>query len=188
MELNYETLVAGLQSLFYGKNEGEGIRQVIGITCWKQEQVDAVVERVGGWKNLATLIENKEVILSITSDQEDNPLQQYVKACLLEVDARTRSANYAPIGTLDIMKEIRELEKQFIYVYSEYQSLGSDEWEFGYVIVYLPKEHENDKRRAPHIKRIESFSFSGGATYSGAWPTIEESLIEGIKHAKTIVR
>lgn len=89
-----------------------------------------------------------------------------------------------PVFEKPIIEEVVALEKKHIYISTELESLGSDEWEFGFVIWYLPKEAYNLKRRAGSLVKYESFSFSGGATYMGAWPTIVEALTEGVKYAK----
>lgn len=84
---------------------------------------------------------------------------------------------------MNIIEELKELETKNIFVQHNFFSLGSDEWGFTYQIRYLPKEFENAKRRVGHIIIIDSFD-GAGSTYIGAWDTIEEALIEGIKYAK----
>lgn len=84
---------------------------------------------------------------------------------------------------MDLLQEIRALENEMVYVTASLESLGSDEWEFQFNLVWLPKEHWQAKRRAPHLQHYDSFNGYGG-TYSGAWPTIEEALAEGVKYAK----
>lgn len=83
-----------------------------------------------------------------------------------------------------ILDEMAELEKKHVYVSTELVSLGSDEWEFGFRVDYLPKEFRELKRRASSLQSKQSFAFSGGATYMGAWPTIAEALANGVKYAR----
>lgn len=84
---------------------------------------------------------------------------------------------------MDLIKELKELASENIFVQYEFFGLGSDEWGFVYKITYLPKEFEMAKRRMGHM--ITKHSFDGaGSTYIGAWDTIEEALTEGIKYAK----
>lgn len=82
----------------------------------------------------------------------------------------------------------KELAKHhFIYISIGIETLGSDEWEYAYTIVYLPKEFWDVKRRAPHLVTIRSFAFSGGATYMGAWPDYDMCWDEAIKHANKLL-
>lgn len=82
------------------------------------------------------------------------------------------------------MKEIADLQKEQVYIHSTLAVLGSDEWDFGYVIDYLPEEAYELKRRATSFQRIESFQIHSNNTYTGAWPTVEEALQEAIKYTK----
>jgi len=61
-----------------------------------------------------------------------------------------------------------------IYVTYTVCELGSDEWEYGYKIKYIPKEFENAKRRCVHFKEMHSFE-DNFSTYTGAWRTIQEA-------------
>lgn len=83
----------------------------------------------------------------------------------------------------NLLQDISLLEKNQVYVSHELITLGSDEWEFGWKITWLPLEHREQKRRASHLKTRESFQLTGGATYIGSWPTIKLALMEGISHA-----
>jgi hypothetical protein len=84
---------------------------------------------------------------------------------------------------MNIIEELKELERKNIFVQHAFMGLGSDEWGFVYEITYLPKEFENAKRRIGHMVEKESF-MGAGNSYVGAWDTIEEALMEGIKYAK----
>jgi hypothetical protein len=47
--------------------------------------------------------------------------------------------------------------------------------------MWLPKEFHDVKRRTPHFTEKSSITFSGGATYSGAWDTQLEALYHGLE-------
>jgi hypothetical protein len=68
-----------------------------------------------------------------------------------------------------------------ILVQPAWESLGSDEWAFGFSVMWLPKEFHDVKRRTPHFTEKSSITFSGGATYSGAWDTQLEALYHGLE-------
>lgn len=77
---------------------------------------------------------------------------------------------------------IQELHKKHgIWISVVVVVVGSDEWEYGYIITYLPKEFEDKKRRSIHLVRIESFQ-EGIGSYSGAWSTPNEAYSEAIKY------
>jgi hypothetical protein len=63
------------------------------------------------------------------------------------------------------------------------ETIGSDEWVFGYKIHWLPKEFWDAKRRCLHFQYIESFSESPGGTYTGGWDTYEEALENALLRA-----
>jgi hypothetical protein len=84
----------------------------------------------------------------------------------------------APTQSL-LQKWLRDEHKIFVSV--ERCVIGSDEWEFGYFIDYLPKEHFEDKRRVGSFKEIRSFEDDYPYSYSGAWYTWEQALEEGLK-------
>jgi uncharacterized protein YozE (UPF0346 family) len=77
-------------------------------------------------------------------------------------------------------------EEHYIYVLIKREEIGSDEWEFAYEIEYLPKEHWEEKRRAPYFEYISLFSIGFG-TYSNAWSTYEEALEAGLLKALTLI-
>jgi len=52
--------------------------------------------------------------------------------------------------------------------------VGSDEWLYGYNILYLPFEFNDAKRRCPHMLEINSFK-EGMGSYTGAWDTPQEA-------------
>lgn len=85
-----------------------------------------------------------------------------------------------------LLKQLEELAQKDIYIFHTFESLGSDEWEIGYQIKYLPKEAQDLKRRTNSFVTVNSFTCPG-ATYSGAWPTITEALEEGIKYANKVI-
>jgi hypothetical protein len=59
--------------------------------------------------------------------------------------------------------------------------LGSDEWEYGYSIWYIPKEFQDYKRRSPHY--VEKLSFQlGYGTYNGAWDTPQEAYLKALDY------
>lgn len=64
-------------------------------------------------------------------------------------------------------------------MYSEINRIpiGSDEWEYGFTIDYLPVEGKNFKRRSGCFKTFYSFT-ENGSTYMGAWKACLEKLIE----------
>ncbi len=84
---------------------------------------------------------------------------------------------------LTLEEEIEELAAKYIYIHSNYQSLGSDEWGFEYTIDWLPKTAWEEKKRAIHMKHVSSM-VGGGGTYGGAWDTPIEALQHGIAFAK----
>jgi hypothetical protein len=73
----------------------------------------------------------------------------------------------------------------YVHVATELCCLGSDEWEYGWIIWYLPKENWNDKRRASSLQKIESYSESPGGTYIDAWKTPDIAILYGIEYALT---
>jgi hypothetical protein len=81
-------------------------------------------------------------------------------------------------------QEMRDLYDFFdsfdIYISTHKEDIGSDEWEFSYEIEYLPKEHENAKRRCAHFEIIRSYS-EYGATYTGAYTTRVWAEIEAFE-------
>lgn len=82
---------------------------------------------------------------------------------------------------------IKWFHQYFIYIVIDTVHLGSDEWEFCYIIKYLPKEAWDLKRRATSFKEINSFVHSGGATYAGAWEDYDECLTHAIEHATKLL-
>ena len=59
--------------------------------------------------------------------------------------------------------------------------IGSDEWDYGYIISYLPKEYEFEKRRSKHLVEIQSFK-EGVGSYHGAWYTPTEAYEAAIEY------
>jgi hypothetical protein len=91
------------------------------------------------------------------------------------------------MNTENGLEEIKKFHKDFIYIVIDIVHLGSDEWEFCYIIKYLPKEAQELKRRATSFKEVESFSHAGGATYTGAWYDYDECLKAAVEHANKIL-
>lgn len=85
---------------------------------------------------------------------------------------------------MDIIAELNELEKHYVYVNSELESLGSDEWEFIFIIKYLPLTAQNLKRRGTSIVTYSSFK-GAGSSYSGTFEDQESALEAGIQYAKS---
>jgi len=71
-------------------------------------------------------------------------------------------------------------DKLDIYGRTKWESIGSDEWVFAYVIKHLPNQFSNAKRRNMHFETIKSFE-EGLGTYEGGWHTDKEAQIECIK-------
>lgn len=71
----------------------------------------------------------------------------------------------------------------YIIITPVWESLGSDEWCYGFEVRWLPKEFHEAKRRCPHFQTKQSFSISGGASYSGGWDTPLEAIEEGVKYS-----
>ncbi len=72
-------------------------------------------------------------------------------------------------------------EKYDVWISANRVTTGTDEWEYQYVIQYLPKEFENAKRRSIHLEKIESFK-EGIGSYAGAWETPTEAYEAAIKY------
>lgn len=75
-------------------------------------------------------------------------------------------------------------EKHSIWITVNRVVLGSDEWGYGYVISYLPKEFEDVKRRCLHLVIKESFK-EGIGSYTGAWNTPTEAYEAAIEYCLT---
>lgn len=73
-----------------------------------------------------------------------------------------------------------------IYISTKIVFIGSDEWEHQYIIQYLPKEYQNEKRRSMQFDTIESFKESYG-TCSGAWIAKNAALNAAIEHAFRLI-
>lgn len=89
----------------------------------------------------------------------------------------------APTQSL-LQKWLREEHE--IQVYATMESLGSDEWGYSYEINYLPKEHQNAKRRVCRFEYIDSYK-EFGSTYEGAWDTYEEALESALLEALKLI-
>lgn len=78
-------------------------------------------------------------------------------------------------------------DKHMIFISIVRESLGSDEWEFGYHIEWLPKDCWDLKKRSASFKYKNSYIESPGGTYYGAWPTISEALTNAIEEALNLI-
>lgn len=88
--------------------------------------------------------------------------------------------NYYPAPT--IAEVVMWLyEKHGIWIAVNRVVIGSDEWDYGYIISYLPKEYEFEKRRSKHLVEIQSFK-EGVGSYHGAWYTPTEAYEAAIKY------
>lgn len=81
----------------------------------------------------------------------------------------------------DIFDVVDWLDEFYIYLHVEVICIGSDEWEFGYVVKYIPLEFHKAKRRCAHFQQKESENI-GTSSYSGLWRTRDEAYLEGIKY------
>lgn len=72
-------------------------------------------------------------------------------------------------------------EKYWIWITVRREFVGSDEWEFSYIISYLPKEFIKAKKRSIHFKTIESFKENIGS-YQGAWFLPKEAYEKAIEY------
>ena len=72
-------------------------------------------------------------------------------------------------------------EKHGIWIAVNRVVIGSDEWDYSYIISYLPKEYEFEKRRSKHLVEIQSFK-EGVGSYHGAWYTPTEAYEAAIKY------
>jgi hypothetical protein len=77
-------------------------------------------------------------------------------------------------------------EKHDINITVARVALGSDEMEYCYSVIHLPKEFEDAKRWVSLLERIDSFS-SYGSTYSGAWRTYEEALEQALQESLKLI-
>jgi len=78
-------------------------------------------------------------------------------------------------------------DKHMIFISPTRESLGSDEWEFGYHIEWLPKDCWELKRRGTSFQYKNSYTESPGGTYYGAWATINEALTNAIEAALKLI-
>ena len=72
-------------------------------------------------------------------------------------------------------------EKYGIWIAVNRVVIGSDEWDYDYIISYLPREYEFEKRRSNHLVEIQSFK-EGVGSYHGAWYTPTEAYEAAIKY------
>lgn len=96
-------------------------------------------------------------------------------------------SGYYTAPTQSVLQKWLRDEERLIFVSVERCCIGSDEWEFGYFIEYLPKENHEDKRRSGSFKEIKSFQDNYPHSYSGAWHTYEEALEKGLQKALTLI-
>lgn len=77
-------------------------------------------------------------------------------------------------------------EDHIIYVSVERAVIGSDEWDYGYKIEWLPKPHHSEKRRCGLFQEKQSFQELIGS-YMGAWSKYEEALEKGLQAALKLI-
>ncbi len=88
--------------------------------------------------------------------------------------------------TDSIINQILFFEKHDIYIHTCIAITGTDEFEHGYIIDYIPAEFRDAKRRCPHFVKIRSFKeFIGG--YDGTFKTKQEAIKEAIIKARTLI-
>lgn len=79
-------------------------------------------------------------------------------------------------------------EEHMIFLSITRESIGSDEWVFGYIVEWLPKEHWDEKRRSGFFKDTKSFVESPGGTYWGGWDSYEEAMENGLIKSLSIIK
>ena len=103
---------------------------------------------------------------------------------------RKNETYYNPVNGLTKYEEITPTiaevvmwmyEKHSIWIAVNRVVIGSDEWDYGYIISYLPKEYEFEKRRSKHLVEIQSFK-EGVGSYHGAWYTPTEAYEAAIEY------
>lgn len=77
-------------------------------------------------------------------------------------------------------------EKYFIYIHTTIEVTGSDEYDHGYVIDFIPKEFQEVKRRCPHFQTIKSYK-EGIGSYMGAWHTKTEAILAAIEESLNLI-
>ena len=70
-----------------------------------------------------------------------------------------------------------------VHVRYTVEIVGTDEWMYGYNILYLPFEFKDAKRRCPHMVEINSFK-EGSGSYLGAWDTPQAAYLAAIDYIK----
>lgn len=109
---------------------------------------------------------------------------EYLRVLIRKEDTSKFESIKAPSQSL-LAKWLRDVHKIFLSV--ERCVIGSDEWEFGYYIDWLPKEHHEEKRRVGFFKEKKSFVDNYPHSYSGAWHTYEEALEAGLFAALNLI-
>lgn len=74
------------------------------------------------------------------------------------------------------------LDDELIYISTDIEIIGSDEWEFSYAINWLPIQHYNEKRRCGWFETKHSY-IESGSSYTGAWRTRKEATEAAIQKA-----
>ena len=93
--------------------------------------------------------------------------------------------SYYYLWLCELQKWLRETH--FILVSSEYECISSDDYEWGYRIIY---EEGNAKRESERLKRIESVQLYSGGYLNKAYPAttyegvLEMGLLEALKLIK----
>ena len=103
---------------------------------------------------------------------------------------RKNETYYNPVNGLTKYEEITPtIAEVVMWLYEKHGTwiavnrvvIGSDEWDYGYIISYLPKEYEFEKRRSKHLVEIQSFK-EGVGSYHGAWYTPTEAYEAAIEY------
>ena len=127
--------------------------------------------------------------------KSDNPTTEYVPAFLIhefegfhylgeiqEEDYNREDFYLAPTQSL-LQKWFRDIHN--INISIEYESIGSDDYEYCYTIKY---EEGNAKRQCNRIKIIESLQFYPGGYINVAADTYEEVLEFALQKALNLIK
>ena len=107
--------------------------------------------------------------------QEYYPYYNEQKNIIIHSITKPFGLMYYASSQSQLQKWLREEHE--IHICVTLECIGSDEWEYSYNIIYLPKDEMNEKRRSSKFQTIYSFN-GAGSSYIGAWETYEEALEE----------
>ena len=77
-DLTYEQLATAINEMFNKQSSQPVIKKVWSITCYTREQVDYVVQWIGGWERLAEAMGASDLHLKIMGIDDKDPLFFYV--------------------------------------------------------------------------------------------------------------